>query len=112
MASAYKVLAQLAPTASSNQDVLTVGAGKSVIVSKIVITNRATRPGDPAGFDLAIVPSGDTIGNKNYICTEELVNPRKSVIKGAGITLAAGDKIVINPTSATFSISVFGVEIS
>jgi hypothetical protein len=41
MASTYKVLAQSAPSATTNTDVYTVESGKSAVVSTITVCNRS-----------------------------------------------------------------------
>jgi len=41
MATTYKVLAQSAPSATTNTDIYTVGASKQTIISTITVCNRS-----------------------------------------------------------------------
>ena len=55
MAITYKVLGQSIPSASTNTDVYTVGAGKSAVVSTINICNQAA---SSSAATVAVRPSG------------------------------------------------------
>jgi hypothetical protein len=63
MAITYKVLAQSAPSATTNTDVYTVGAGKQAIISTITICNRAATA---ATYRIALRPDGATIADEHY----------------------------------------------
>lgn len=109
MATTYKVLAQAAPSATTNTDVYTVGAGKSAVVSTLVVANRA---GTAATFRLAIRPAGETIANKHYIAYNVTVGAYDSTTLTLGITLAATDVVTAYCSTADTSVSLFGTEIA
>jgi len=88
MASTYKVLAQSAPSATTNTDVYTVGSGKSAVVSTITVANE-----DYIAYD-ANVPANDTISLT------------------IGITLAATDVVTVYASTANLSFNIFGAEIA
>ncbi len=109
MAQAYKVLAQSAPSATTNTDLLTVGAGKSVVVSTLSVCNRGT---SAATYRVAIRPSGTSIANQHYIIYDANILPKDTATLSVGFTLATTDVVTIYASSANLSFSIFGVEIS
>jgi len=108
MATRYKVLGQVAPSATTNTDLYVVPVFTEVIVSTIVISNRSDLL---TAYRIAIVPDGETLGNKNYIAYDVNVGAGDSTTMTLGITLAAQDKIVVYSGSADLGFSAFGSEI-
>lgn len=109
MALTYKVLAQNAPSATTATDIYTVGAGKSAVISTIVIANRAA---SVATYRIAIRPAGATLANQHYIAYDVTVGLSDSTTLTLGLTLAATDVITVYASNANLSFSVFGSEIS
>lgn len=109
MATTYKVLAQSAPSATTATDIYTVGAGKSAVISTIVVANRAT---SSATYRIAIRPGGATLANQHYIAYDITVGLSDSTTLTLGITLAATDVITVYGSTANLSFNVFGSEIS
>jgi hypothetical protein len=109
MAVTYKVLAQSAPSATTNTDVYTVGSGKSTIVSTISMCNRSSLP---TSFRIAIRPAGASLTNQHYIVYDVQVAALDTINLTLGITLAATDVVTIYASAATLSVSLFGSEIS
>jgi hypothetical protein len=109
MPNTYKVLAQSAPSATTNTDIYTVGAGKSAVVSTIVVANRTT---STATYRIAIRPAGATLANQHYIAYDVTVGLSDSTTLTLGITLAATDVITVYASTANLSFNVFGSEIS
>jgi hypothetical protein len=85
-----------------------VPAATSAVVSTIAVCNR----GASGSYRIAVVPSGDTLGNKHYVVYDAYVNQYDSALFTLGVTLAAGDQIVVYAGTANFSFSVFGSEIT
>ena len=110
MAEAYKVLAQAAPIATTNADLYTVPAGRETVVSTLTIANRSSSV--TPTYRIAIVPSGGTLGNQHYIAYDIPLGPLDSAPIAIGITLRAGDKIIVYVSAENLSFSVFGVEFS
>jgi hypothetical protein len=108
MASTYKVLAQSAPSATTNTDVYTVGSGKSAVVSTITVANRSTS----ATYRIAVRPLGATLANQHYIVYDSTVPANDSIALTLGVTLAATDVVTVYASSADLSFNVFGAEVA
>ncbi len=109
MAQAYKVLAQSAPSATTNTDMLTVGAGKSVVASTLSVCNRGTTA---ATYRVAVRPSGTALANQHYMIFDASIMPKDTVTLSVGITMATTDVLTVYASSANLSFSLFGAEIS
>jgi hypothetical protein len=109
MAYAYKVLAQSAPSATTNTDVYTVGAGKQAIVSTITVANRSATA---RTYRIAIRPAGATLANQHYIAYDVTVGASDTTPLTLGVTLTATDVITVYASTADLSFGIFGSEIS
>jgi hypothetical protein len=109
MASTYKVLAQSAPSATTNTDVYTVGSGKSAVVSTITVCNRA---GTAATYRIAIRVAGSALSNEEYIIYDTQVPANDTISLTLGITLAATDVVTVYASTANLSFNLFGAEIA
>lgn len=109
MAQAYKVLAQSAPSATTNTDILTVGAGKSVVASTLSVCNRGTTA---ATYRVAVRPTGTALANQHYMIFDASIMPKDTVTLSVGITMATTDVLTVYASSANLSFSLFGAEIS
>jgi hypothetical protein len=108
MATRYKVLGQVAPSAATDTTLYTVPALKESILSTLIVANRenASRT-----FRIAIRPGGETLANQHYIAFDVTVNALDSTTLTLGITLAASDVITVRGSGASMSFSAFGTEI-
>ena len=109
MATTYKVLGQSAPSATTNTDLYTVGAGKSAVVSTIAIANRGATS---ATYRIAIRVAGSALSNEEYIAYDATVTANNSTFITVGVTLAATDVITVYGSTANLSFNVFGSEIA
>jgi len=109
MASTYKVLAQSAPSATTNTDVYTVGSGKSAVVSTITVCNRAA---SAATYRIAIRVAGATLANEDYIAYDVAIAANDTTCLTLGVTLATTDVVTVYASTANFSFNLFGSEIS
>jgi hypothetical protein len=109
MATAYKVLGQSAPAATTLTSLYTVPSATEAVVSTIAICNQA---GTSATYRIAVRPAGASIANQHYIVYGATVAASDSVLLTLGITLAATDVISVYASSSTLSFSAFGSEIS
>jgi len=109
VAQAYKVLAQSAPSATTNTDILTVGAGKSVVASTLSVCNRGTTA---ATYRVAVRPTGTALANQHYMIFDASIMPKDTVTLSVGITMATTDVLTVYASSANLSFSLFGAEIS
>jgi glucose-6-phosphate dehydrogenase assembly protein OpcA len=108
MPTVYKVLGQSAPSATTNTTLYTVPAGQQVVVSTIVVANRATSTGT---YRIAIRPGGATIANQHYIAFDVTVGASDSITLTLGLTLTASDVITVYASNTNLSFSAFGSEI-
>ena len=108
MASTYKVLAQSAPSATTNTDVYTVGSGKSAVISTITVCNRSTS----ATYRIAVRPLGATLANQHYVAYDATVAANDTVSLTIGVTLAATDVVTVYGSTANLSVNIFGAEIA
>lgn len=107
MAEVYKNLGQQNPVVTTLTDLYTVPAGKSAVVSSIVICNR----GAATTFRLAIAPAGAADDNKHYLYYDTAIGANDTLVLTAGLTLAATDKIRCYAGAATLSFGAWGSEL-
>jgi hypothetical protein len=109
MAITYKVLAQSAPSATTNTDVYTVGAGKQAIISTITICNRAA---SAATYRIALRPDGATIADEHYIAYDIVLAANDTTALTLGITCDASDVVTVYASTADLTFSLFGSEVA
>jgi hypothetical protein len=109
MPTAYKVLGQVAPSATTDTTLYTVPSATQAVVSTIAISNRAATA---ATYRIAVRPAGATLANEHYIAYDATVAANDSTMLTIGITLAATDVITVYASTANLSFSAFGSEIS
>ena len=109
MPTAYKVLGQSAPAATTNVDVYTCPASTQTVISTIIVANRAAAP---ATYRIAVRPNGTTIANQHYIAFDVTVGASDSTTLTLGITIDAADVITVFGSTANLTFSVFGSEIT
>ncbi len=109
MANVYKVLAQSAPSATTNTDVYTVPSATEAVVSTVVMANRA---GTAGTFRIAVRPDGATIADEHYLAYDVPLAANDSTTLTLGITMDAADVLTVQTSSADMSVNVFGTEIS
>lgn len=109
MAKNYKVLGQSAPSATTNTDIYTVGAGKEAVISTITICNRSA---SAITYRIAIRTNGDTLANQHYIAYDNSVSANDTVALTLGITVDASDVVTVYASSANTSFNLFGSEIT
>jgi hypothetical protein len=110
LAATYKVLAQAAPSATTETTLYTVPSGYSAVVSTIAIANQA---GSSGTYRIAVRPAADaSTTQKHWIVYGATVAASDSIMLTLGITLAAGDLVRVYASSADMSFSAFGSEIN
>jgi len=108
MPTAYKVLGQINPSATTATTLYTVPSSTETVVSTIVVTNQTT-----AGtYRLAIRPDGETLAAKHYIAYDVPLAANETHTYTIGATLNAADIITVYASSASQSFNAFGSEIS
>jgi len=109
MPTAYKVLGQSSPAATTNTSLYTTPSSTSTVVSTVTVCNQASTAGT---FRIAIRPAGDSIAAVHYLAYDTPIAANDTIALTLGITLATTDVVTIYASSATMSFAAFGSEIS
>jgi len=109
MPTAYKVLGQVAPSATTNTTLETVPSATQVVVSTIAVCNRGATS---ATYRIAVRPAGATLANEHYIAFDATITANNSTFITVGLTLATTDVVTVYASNANLSFSAFGSEIS
>lgn len=109
MATSYKVLGQVNPSATTATTLYTVPSATQTVVSTVVIANQAATA---ATFRISVRPAGAAQTNAMYLAYDVTVGANDSTALTLGITLAATDVITVYASSATVSFNAFGSEIA
>jgi hypothetical protein len=109
MANTYKVLGQVAPSATTATTAYTVPSATEAVLSTIVVCNRAASAGT---YRIAIRPDGATLANTHYVAYDIAIAANDSTALTLGITVNAADVITVYASSADMTFSVFGSEIA
>ena len=108
MATTYKILGQLNPSATTETTLYT--ASSAAVVSSIVICNQTA---SAATYRIAARPAADNSTTaKHWIVYGATVAASDSTVLTLGLTLAASDKIQVYASTGNLSFSVFGSEIA
>jgi hypothetical protein len=109
MATTYKVLGQLNPSATTETSLYSP-SGVAAVVSTIMICNQSS---SAATYRIAVRPSADgSTAAKHWIVYGATVGASDATALTLGVTLAAGDSIRVYASTANISFSAFGSEIS
>jgi hypothetical protein len=109
MAYTYKVLGQSAPSATTNTDIYTVGAGKQTIVSTITVCNRAATS---STYRIAVRPAGATLANQHYIAYDSTIVGNDTIALTLGLSLATTDVITVYSSTTNLTFNAYGTESS
>ena len=109
MATTYKILGQVNPSATTATTLYTVPSSTETVVSTIAVANQAA---STATFRIAIRPAGETLDPKHYIAYDSTVGANDSTMITIGVTLATTDVITVYASSSTISFNAFGSEIA
>jgi glucose-6-phosphate dehydrogenase assembly protein OpcA len=109
MATTYKVLGQLNPSATTATTLYTVPSATSTVVSTITICNQAS---SAATYRIAVRPAGETLAAKHYIVYGATVAASDTTTLTLGLTLATTDVVTVYASSANLSFNAFGSEIA
>ena len=109
MAESYKVLGQEAPAAASAVALYTVPSATEAVISTISVCNYGSSAGS---FRMNIQPDGEALTNKNYLVYDASVAANDTLFLTVGATMDANDVLGVYASTASFSFSAFGSEIS
>ena len=97
MATTYKVLGQVNPTAATATTLYTVPAGTQAVISTISVCN---------------LTAGEALAAKHYIAYDSKVSGNDTLFITIGATLGAGDVITVYEGAADLSFNAYGSEIA
>lgn len=109
MATTYKVLGQVNPSATTATTLYTVPSTTSTVVSTITVCNQAS---SAATFRIAVRPAGATLAAQHYIVYGATVPASDTTTLTLGLTLATTDVVTVYASSANLSFNAFGSEIA
>jgi hypothetical protein len=109
MATTYKVLGQVAPSAASAMTLYTVPGATQTVVSTINVVNTG---GASDTVRIAIRPAGATLAIEHYIVYNLSLSPTATFTYTSGATLSATDVVTVYSTNGTSSFNAFGSEIA
>lgn len=109
MATDYKVLGQSAPSATTPTTLYTVPAATKTVCSTLTVCNRSSSSGT---YRVAVRPAGATLANQHYVVYDAAIPGNATDTISIGATLAATDIVTVYASSADFSFSLFGSELT
>lgn len=109
MATTYKVLGQLNPSATTATTLYTVPSSTSSVVSTISVCNAGS---SAATFRIAVRPAGATLEQKHYLIYGATVPASDTTMITVGLTLATTDVVTVYASSANLSFQAYGSELS
>ena len=109
MANAYKVLGQIAPSATTATAIYTVPSATEAVVSSVTVCNRGATD---TTFRLAVRPNGATLADEHYVAYDVAITANDTMIFTIGITVDAADVLEGYAGNANLSFAAFGSEIA
>lgn len=109
MPTAYKVLGQAAPSATTGTALYTVPAATETVISTITVCNRGSSTGT---IRLYIRPNDETLANKHYIVYDASVAAKDTLFLTVGATMDATDVLYCYASTGDFSFNAYGSELS
>lgn len=113
MATTYKVLGQLNPSATTETRLYYAPTSTAAVVSSIVVCNQAATT---ATYRIAVKSTGGSANtaaaSTDWIVYGSSVNGNDSTILTIGLTLQADAQIRVFASSSTLSFSAYGSEIA
>lgn len=100
------ILDQSRPSANTNTLVYTVAAGEKLAATSIYIAVVNSNSGD--FYSIAVVPSGDTLSDENWIVSAQPINNNAQF--NSGLTLPAGTEIYVKSQLGLCSFTICGIQ--
>ena len=109
MATAYKVLGQVAPAATTATAVYTVPSATEAVVSSVTVCNRSA---SSVTFRLSVRPDGAALANQHYLVYDASLDANDTIILTIGVTMDATDVLEAYASSGDLTFHAYGSEIS
>ena len=109
MATAYKVLGQLEPAATTETTLYTVPSATEAVCSTLSVCNKNATAGT---FRVRIKINNAADDDKQFVMYDAPIAAKDTLLLTFGATLGAGDVVVVYGSSADLSFQLFGSEIA
>lgn len=109
MATNYKVLGQSAPSATTATALYTVPSATEAVISTISVCNRGTAT---STFRISVRPDGAALANQHYLVYDANIAAKDTLFLTVGATMDASDVLEVYASTADFSFSAYGSELS
>lgn len=109
MATTYKVLGQVNPSAITPTTLYPCPANTQTVISTITICNQA---GTSGTYRIAVRPNGATLSAEHYIVYDATIQANTTAAYTLGITVDASDIVTVYASSTSLSFNAFGSEIA
>lgn len=109
MATTYKVLGQVNPSATTATTLYTCPSATQTIISTISVCNLSS---SAATYRIAVRPNGATLANEHYIVYGATVPASDSTMLTVGLTVDASDVITVYASTSNLVFNAFGSEIA
>lgn len=109
MATTYKVLGQITPSAASATTLYTVPSATQTVVSTLIACNQDSAV---CSIRVAIRPDGASIESKHYLVYEATLAARQTITFTLGITADSSDVLTVQSSNAVTSFNAFGSEVA
>jgi hypothetical protein len=109
MATTYKVLGQLNPSATTATTLYTCPASTQTVISTITICNQA---GTSGTYRIAVRPNGATLSAEHYVVYDATIQANTTAAYTLGITIDASDVVTVYASTTSLSFNAFGSEIA
>lgn len=108
MATNYKVLGQLNPSANTATTLYTCSTANGAVASTLAVCNQ----GVGTTVRVAVRPAGASLTASQYIVYDAGVNASDTIFLTIGTTLANTDVVTVYANTANISFSLFGSEMT
>ena len=106
----YKILGQSCPANTANVTLYNVPANTNTIISTLSVCNLSV---NNKTYNVAAIPSGETINLKHMIASNAAVGAFDSIALTIGMALGANDRIIVAASdNNNIAFTIFGTEIT
>lgn len=109
MATVYKVLGQVEPSATTDTTLYTVPSATEAVCSTLSVCNKNASAGT---FRVRIKVAGAADDDKQFVVYDATIVGKDTLLLTFGATLAATDVVVVYASNADVTFQLFGSEIS
>lgn len=110
MATTYKILGQVQPASSGNENLYTVPASTEAIISTIVVANVS---GSDTTFRIFVRNNGAAATTANAIAYDTAISANSQAAFSLGLTMDASDILTVQSAAGSaVTFSAFGSELS